>query len=104
MVKVCQREGKGFVDYMWPKPGEKDPVAKLSFVRLFKPWNWVIGTGVYLETAEKRFMDEAKTQKQNLPVLLQDETLHIKINETGNRHRRSGSIRASLQRGPTRHR
>jgi methyl-accepting chemotaxis protein len=47
---------------MWPKPGEEKPVAKLSFVRLFKPWNWVIGTGVYLETAEKRFMDEAKTQ------------------------------------------
>jgi len=66
MVKVCQSEGQGFVDYMWPKPGEKDPVAKLSFVRLFKPWNWVIGTGVYLKTAEKRFMDEAKTQIGNL--------------------------------------
>ncbi len=62
MVKVCQSDGEGFVDYMWPKPGEEQPVAKLSFVRLFKPWNWVIGTGVYLETAEKRFMDEAKTQ------------------------------------------
>jgi methyl-accepting chemotaxis protein len=66
MVKVCQRDGQGFVDYMWPKPGEDKPVAKLSFVRLFKPWNWVIGSGVYLETAEKRFMDEAKTQISNL--------------------------------------
>jgi methyl-accepting chemotaxis protein len=62
MVEVCRNDGQGFVDYMWPKPGEEKPVAKLSFVRLFKPWNWVIGTGVYLETAEKRFMDEAKTQ------------------------------------------
>ena len=62
MVQVCQNDGQGFVDYMWPKPGKEKPVAKLSFVRLFKPWNWVVGTGVYLETAEARFMEEAKTQ------------------------------------------
>ena len=66
MVKVCEKNGQGFVDYMWPKPGEDKPVAKLSFVRLFKPWNWVIGTGVYLETAEKHFQEEAKKQIGNL--------------------------------------
>ncbi len=65
-VKVCEKGGQGFVDYMWPKPGEDKPVAKLSFVRLFKPWNWVIGTGVYLETAEKHFKEEAKKQIGNL--------------------------------------
>lgn len=66
MAGVCKKDGQGFVDYMWPKPGEEKPVAKLSFVRLFKPWDWVIGTGVYLETAEQRFMDEAKEQIGNL--------------------------------------
>ncbi|EKD40210.1 MAG: Methyl-accepting chemotaxis sensory transducer, partial [uncultured bacterium] len=65
-VKICEKDGQGFVDYMWPKPGEDKPVAKLSFVRLFKPWNWVVGTGVYLETAEARFKDEAKKQIGNL--------------------------------------
>jgi methyl-accepting chemotaxis protein len=66
MVKVCQKDGQGFVDYMWPKPGETKPVAKLSYVRLFKPWNWVIGTGVYLQMAEERFKDEAKQQISSL--------------------------------------
>jgi methyl-accepting chemotaxis protein len=66
MVNVCRKDGQGFVDYMWPKPGEDKPVAKLSYVRLFKPWNWVIGTGVYLQTAEHRFQDEAKQQIGNL--------------------------------------
>ena len=61
-VKVCQKDGQGFVDYMWPKPGASEPVAKLSYVKLFKPWNWVIGTGVYLERAEKRFQEEAMRQ------------------------------------------
>lgn len=65
-VKVCEKNGQGFVDYMWPKPGEEKPVAKLSFVRLFKPWNWVVGTGVYIETAEKHFKEEAKKQIGNL--------------------------------------
>lgn len=65
-VKVCAKDGEGFVDYMWPKPGQDKPVPKLSYVRLFKPWNWVIGTGVYIETAEQRFKEEAKKQIGNL--------------------------------------
>jgi methyl-accepting chemotaxis protein len=60
MVNVCSRHGEGTVDYLWPKPGHDQPVAKLSYVKLFKPWNWVIGTGVYLEAAEQRFMEDAK--------------------------------------------
>jgi methyl-accepting chemotaxis protein len=59
-VKVCRQSGEGTVDYLWPKPGHDQPVAKLSYVKLFKPWNWVIGTGVYLEVAEQRFMEDAK--------------------------------------------
>jgi methyl-accepting chemotaxis protein len=59
-VDVCRQNGEGTVDYLWPKPGHDAPVAKLSYVKLFKPWNWVIGTGVYLEAAEQRFMEDAK--------------------------------------------
>ena len=59
-VNVCRQKGEGTVDYLWPKPGHDQPVAKLSYVKLFKPWNWVIGTGVYLEAAEQRFMEDAK--------------------------------------------
>ncbi|HET9598615.1 MAG TPA: cache domain-containing protein, partial [Anaeromyxobacteraceae bacterium] len=42
----------GFVAYRWPKPGAADPVRKLSFVKLFAPWGWVVGTGVYLDDVE----------------------------------------------------
>jgi len=66
MAEVCAANGEGFVDYFWPKPGEDEPVAKLSFVKLFEPWNWVIGTGVYLETAEAQFKQNAKRQIGNL--------------------------------------
>ncbi len=33
MAKACKDKGEGFVDYMWPKPGESQPVPKLSFVK-----------------------------------------------------------------------
>ncbi|WP_457577267.1 methyl-accepting chemotaxis protein [Desulfomarina sp.] len=66
MVEVAREKGEGFVSYKWPKPGKEEPVAKLSYIRHFKPWGWVIGTGVYLETAEERFKEEAKRQISNL--------------------------------------
>lgn len=66
MVSVAKEKGEGFVSYKWPKPGKEEPVAKLSYIRHFKPWGWVIGTGVYLETAEERFKQEAKRQISNL--------------------------------------
>ncbi len=40
--------GGAFVQYLWPKPGEDKPVQKLSFVKRFPPWGWIIGTGIYV--------------------------------------------------------
>lgn len=52
MVKVCQDKGEGFVDYLWPKPGFTKPVPKISYVKLFKPWGWIIGSGIYIDDVE----------------------------------------------------
>ncbi len=51
-AKVCKEKGHGFVEYMWPKPGndQKVPVPKISFLKLYQPWGWVIGTGIYLDS------------------------------------------------------
>ncbi|WP_137046051.1 methyl-accepting chemotaxis protein [Pseudolabrys sp. FHR47] len=46
-VKVAKAHGSGFVEYMWPKPGHTQPVEKISYVALFEPWGWIVGTGVY---------------------------------------------------------
>lgn len=39
----------GTVGYLWPRPGAAEPIEKLSFVRAFAPWGWVIGSGVYVD-------------------------------------------------------
>jgi len=49
VAEQVKRAGAGFVPYMWPKPGADQPVEKISYVRGFEPWGWVIGTGVYAD-------------------------------------------------------
>lgn len=49
-VRVAKESGSGYIDYMWQ--WKDDPgkiVPKISYVRYFKPWGWVIGTGIYIE-------------------------------------------------------
>ncbi len=48
-VETVRKDGAGFVPYEWPKPGFDKPQPKLSYVVGFAPWNWVIGTGVYID-------------------------------------------------------
>lgn len=44
-----RKDKEGFVPYLWPKPGQDKPVEKLSFVKGFAPWGWVIGSGIYID-------------------------------------------------------
>jgi methyl-accepting chemotaxis protein len=65
-VNVCREKGEGFVDYYWPKYGADKPQPKLSYVKLFKPWNWIIGSGVYMEVGEDKFKADAAAIIENL--------------------------------------
>ena len=58
-IDVAKRDGGGFVYYLWPKPGHDKPVAKISYVKGFKPWGWIIGTGIYLDDLEETFNQQA---------------------------------------------
>ncbi len=55
MVRVATGpEKSGFVPYKWPKPGFDQPVDKISFVTLVPEWNWVVGSGVYLDDVGRK--------------------------------------------------
>ncbi|HQT86603.1 MULTISPECIES: methyl-accepting chemotaxis protein [Acidiphilium] len=41
--------------YRFPKPGSKTPVQKVAMVEYFAPWDWVIGTGIYLDDVQHDF-------------------------------------------------
>ena len=49
-VEVVRKSGAGFVSYMWQwKNDQTRIVPKISYVRLFRPWGWILGTGIYIE-------------------------------------------------------
>lgn len=58
MVAIAKAKGAGMVNYRWPKPGATDPVAKTSYVKLFEPWGWVIGSGVYVDDVQAEFQEQ----------------------------------------------
>jgi methyl-accepting chemotaxis protein len=55
MVNTVKANGAGFVPYMWSKPGEQEPVPKISYVKGFAPWGWIVGSGVYIDTVNAVF-------------------------------------------------
>lgn len=60
-VKVARENGAGHVDYVWYSKHDKDQTSpKKSYVRSFKPWQWVIGTGIYLEDVQTYLQQEVR--------------------------------------------
>lgn len=55
MVALARLQDAGPVNYRWPKPGASEPVAKTSYIQLFKPWGWIIGSGVYIDDVQAEF-------------------------------------------------
>lgn len=55
-VDICLKQGSGFIEYFWAKPSdtvEAEINRKVSYVSYFEPWQWILGTGVYLEDIEE---------------------------------------------------
>ena len=57
---LAKKDGEGFVDYVWAKPGFEKPQPKVSFIKLFKPYNWVVGTGEYVSDVSSKIQEESK--------------------------------------------
>jgi methyl-accepting chemotaxis protein len=67
MVRQCRERGEGVVHYSWPKPGSATPEPKISSVKLYRPWGWVVGSGVYVDDVQREI---AGMEKASLLLLL----------------------------------
>ncbi len=56
-TQLVRKKGAGFVPYLWPKPGSEEPVAKISYVKGFQAWGWVIGSGIYVDDISAIFWE-----------------------------------------------
>ena len=50
--------GSGYVRYVWPRPGGKEPLPKTSRVDRYGPWGWDLITGVYMDDIDRAFKAE----------------------------------------------
>jgi len=60
-VDTVQRQQGGFVAYQWPKPGKDRPQPKISYVKGFVPWGWIVGSGIYVDDVNEAFWSQART-------------------------------------------
>lgn len=91
-VHKVSQDGSGYVPYLWQwKDLPEQIVPKLSYVTLFEPWGWIIGTGVYLEDIHREF---AGTSRKliiisalilTMILILSTIIIHQGIKETGKR-------------------
>jgi len=54
-ILAAARPGHGYLHTNTPKPGEKTDSVKLSAVRAVSEWNWVVGTGAYIDDIDAVF-------------------------------------------------
>ena len=74
MLQVVQTSGTGWVDYMWPKPGDSVSTQKSAYLSKAKIGNdWVlVGCGVYLADAPREAPSGDKITAQELMALVRE--------------------------------
>ena len=53
------KKGGGYVEYYWPKPTNSKPFPKNSYIAYYEPWDWVVGTGLYLDDVQREIRNYA---------------------------------------------
>ena len=62
MIKNGMQEGGGYTNLMFAKPNETEPLPKINYTAYFEPFDWVMGTGVwvdYIDTLKSEYIAEA---------------------------------------------
>jgi methyl-accepting chemotaxis protein len=55
MIAIVEREGKGFTEFSFPKPGATEPEPKIAYTEVYRPWGWIFVTGVYVDDINAAF-------------------------------------------------
>jgi methyl-accepting chemotaxis protein len=70
IVDVVKKSAEGNVPYKWPKPGSDKPVDKIAYVKGFNQWQWIIGSGVYLDTIDNTFSQQRTIIVINVMIMI----------------------------------
>ena len=71
MVRATKKTGSAFVSYQWQWKEKANQIHdKISYVKRFKPWGWIIGSGVYLNDIEMQAKRQARHMLVSAMVVL----------------------------------
>ncbi|MCK5147867.1 methyl-accepting chemotaxis protein [bacterium] len=75
-ARVClaSATNDGFVQYTWPNPKNLEEwLPKLSYVKRFAEWGWIVGTGVYITDVDEAVALK-KVDSEKMAATLKEET------------------------------
>lgn len=72
LIDISRNKDGGFVEYTWLKPTTKTLSPKISYAKSFEPWQWMVGTGVYVDEIEKSIAIQRTGLKEKLNKYLID--------------------------------
>lgn len=61
MIQNGMKDGGGFTDLMFAKPGETTPLPKRNYTVSFAPYKWVVGTGVWIDTIDTMVAEQEQS-------------------------------------------
>lgn len=72
LAEIAFDQGSGFYSYEWVRLGQGEPSPKIAYVFHYTPWDWMIGTGVYVDDIDQAASDRLDVVKSQLGESLYD--------------------------------
>ncbi|MEA2018654.1 MAG: cache domain-containing protein [Campylobacterota bacterium] len=66
LIEISKNKDGGYVNYVWNKPTTNTLEKKISYAISFKPWKWMIGSGVYIDNVNKALEKKEKEYHQKV--------------------------------------
>lgn len=67
---LTKNSDDGYIEYYRAKPNTDIPIPKLSYVRIFRPWGWITGTGIYFDDVDEQMTQIAISMYSGLGIVI----------------------------------
>jgi methyl-accepting chemotaxis protein len=54
-VGGTRSQGFAYTEFLFPRPGQTEPLPKITYAEFYKPWGWTITSGLYIDDVDAAF-------------------------------------------------
>ncbi len=77
MIKNGLQDGGGYTYLQFPKPGETVELPKVNYTVSYKPYKWVLGTGVWIDQIDEMEADYRKASRRSVTYSIMNEIVAV---------------------------